>query len=164
MSRLTDILAKRAELFGISVTVIDLLQEDSKTKLITCLESGRPSFCFSFQGIGMGLRVEAGNLWTSLNIPFISLMGDAPFYAPYLHAAEGPTLFHVYASEDFRQFYCDIMGGKNFSSVFGGFYPPNPLADETPWHDRDLEIVYVKTGVDSESLRAKWTEFPNKLR
>ncbi|MCA3020318.1 MAG: hypothetical protein ING62_16920 [Rhodocyclaceae bacterium] len=164
LSRLTDILAKRAELFGISVTVIDLLQEDSKTKLITCLESGRPSFCFSFQGIGMGLRVEAGNLWTSLNIPFISLMGDAPFYAPYLHAAEGPTLFHVYASEDFRQFYCDIMGGKNFSSVFGGFYPPNPLADETPWHDRDLEIVYVKTGVDSESLRAKWTEFPNKLR
>jgi len=140
LSRLTDILAKRAELFGISVTVIDLLQED------------------------LGLRVEAGNLWTSLNIPFISLMGDAPFYAPYLHAAEGPTLFHVYASEDFRQFYCDIMGGKNFSSVFGGFYPPNPLADETPWHDRDLEIVYVKTGVDSESLRAKWTEFPNKLR
>jgi len=84
LSRLTDILAKRAELFGISVTVIDLLQEDSKTKLITCLESGRPSFCFSFQGIGMGLRVEAGNLWTSLNIPFISLMGDAPFYAPSL--------------------------------------------------------------------------------
>ncbi|MCA3326000.1 MAG: hypothetical protein INF75_09230 [Roseomonas sp.] len=160
----TSVVANRAKLYGVSMTLIDLAKEDWHTKLSTYLESGRPSFCFSFQGFGMGLRTEADNLWTSLNIPFISLMGDAPFYAPYLHANEGPTLFHLYKSEDFRQFYCDIMGGKNFSSVFGGLYPPNPLADETPWHDRDLEIVYVKSGVDSEALRAAWTAFPSKLR
>ena len=164
LSWLTEIFANRAKLYGISVTVIDLLDEGWPAKLNGCLAAGQPGFCFSFQGFGMGLTLEAGNLWTSLNIPFISLMGDAPFYSPGLHASEGSGFCHLYASEDFQQVYRDIMNGRNFSAVCGGFYPPNPRADQTPWHDRDLEIVYVKTGVDPEALRARWTALPNKMR
>ena len=160
----TSTVANRAKLYGVSMTLIHLAEEDWPAKLNACLASGRPSFCFAFQGFGMKLRVEAGNIWTSLNVPFISLMGDAPFHSPALHAEVGPGLFHLYTSEDFQQVYRDIMKGRNFSAVFGGFYPPNPLADQTPWHDRDLEIVYVKTGVDPEALRAKWTALPNKIR
>ena len=161
---LTDIFANRAKLYGISVTVIDLLGEGWPDKLNACLAAGQPVFCFSFQGFGMGLSVEAGNLWTSLNVPFISLMGDAPFHSPGLHSSEGSGLYHLYASEDFQQVYRDIMNGRNFSAVCRGFYPPNPLADQTPWHDRDLEIVYVKTGVDPKARRAKWTTLPDKIR
>lgn len=164
LSWLTEVFANRSKLYGISVTVIDLVDEGWPAKLNACLAAGQPSFCFSFQGFGMGLKVEAGNIWNKLNVPFISLMGDAPFHSPALHAQAGSGLFHLYTCEDFQMVYRDIMKGRNFSAVFGGFYPPNPLADQTPWHDRDLEIVYVKTGVDSEAIRAKWTTLPNKIR
>jgi hypothetical protein len=161
---LTHSIAERASTYGVSMTVIDFNDEHAGSKLNACLAQGRPSFCFSFQGFGMHFRAEAGNLWSTLGVPFFSLMGDAPFHSPGLHANVGAGLFHVYTCEDFQQAYRDIMNGPNFSLVYPGVYPPNPFADQTPWYDRDLEVVYVKTGVDSNALRAKWAELPNKMR
>lgn len=161
---LTDVLAERAKLFDISLTTIDLLEEGWPAKLNESLSNGPPMFCFGYQGFGMDLNVDAGNLWNTLKVPFISLMGDAPFYSPLLHSAVGPSFFHVYASEDFQQVYHDFMQGRNFSVVYKGFYPPNPWAEQTPWQDRDLEIVYVKSGVDPKNLLRNWDIFPTKLR
>ncbi len=161
---ITRAFVERANALGISTTLIDLTDDDWLAKLNDCLSRQKPDFCFSLQGFGMGLTIGAGNAWQNLKIPFVSVMGDAPFHSPALHAQVGSGLFHLYSAEDFQQFYRDIMKGRNFSAVFGDFYPPNPLADETPWYDRELEIVYVKTGVDPEARRAKWAGLPNKMR
>jgi hypothetical protein len=160
----TMAVAKRAKLYGISMNIIDLTEKGWAEKLNACLAQERPHFCFAFQGFGMDLRLEAGNLWTTLGVPFISVMGDAPYYSPALHSAVGSGFFHLYACDDFQKTYLESMAGRNFSAVIQGFYPINPLADAIPWHDRELEIVYVKTGVDPERLRSQWSALPAKMR
>jgi len=164
LSWLTDTLAERAKLLDITLTKIDLLENNWPTKLNEALSKGQPLFCFGYQGFGMGLKLDSGNLWNTLKVPFISLMGDAPFYSPKLHSTVGPGFFHVYASEDFQNVYHEFMQGQNFSVVYNGFYPPNPYAEQISWQDRDLEIVYVKTGVDPTQLLRGWDIFPVKLR
>ena len=74
----TKSIADRMAMYDISVQVIDLLKEGWAAQLDARLKQGRPDFCFSFQGIGMNLALESGNLWTNLKVPFISSMGDAP--------------------------------------------------------------------------------------
>jgi hypothetical protein len=164
LSWFTEAFATRARMFGISVSLIDLLDKDFAGKLNKLLGEGRPSFCFSFQGFGMGLKVESGNLWEKLNIPFFSVMGDAPFHSPQLHANKGRSFYHLYVCEDFQKVYRDAMRGHNFSMVTNYFYPSNPFADDISWRERDLELVYVKTGVDPTKIRAEWSEFPKVLR
>lgn len=160
----TQCIADRMARFGISVETIDLLQEGWPAKLDSRLKQGRPDFCFSFQGIGMGFSIDSGNLWSSLNVPFISSMGDAPYYSPSLHRASGASLFHLYACEDFYNFYCEYLRGKNFSTVLPCGYPSNPHADDIAWQERDLELVFVKSGVNPEAIRAPWAELPKLMR
>ena len=160
----TQCIADRMARFGISVEMIDLLQEGWQAKLNARLAQGRPDFCFSHQGMGMSLSNESGNLWTSLNIPFIGIMGDAPYQMPRLHGVSGPGKYLLYGVKEFADFYAHFMGGKSFATVLLPGYPSNPHANALPWHKRDLELVFVKTGVDPEFIRAGWRNFPTLIR
>jgi hypothetical protein len=160
----TKSIADRMAMYDISVQVIDLLQEGWAAKLDARLKHGQPDFCFSFQGIGMNLNIEAGNLWTNLKVPFISSMGDAPYFSPGLHRVAGAGLFHLYACHDFYDFYLRFFNGKNFATVLPFGYPSNPHANETAWQQRDLELVFVKTGIDPEAVRAPWGRLPKMMR
>ena len=160
----TKSIADRMAMYGISVQIIDMLQDGWAAKLDARLKKGRPDFCFSFQGIGMSLSIEAGNLWSNLNVPFISSMGDAPYYSPTLHRASGTGLFHLYACQDFYDFYRGFFGGKNIAAVLPFGYPPNPHANDIKWQQRDLELVFVKTGVDPEGIRTAWGGLPKMMR
>lgn len=160
----TQCIADRMAMYGISVQIIDMLQEGWAAKLDARLKQGRPDFCFSFQGIGMSLSIEAGNLWNNLKVPFISSMGDAPYYSPALHRAVGAGLFHLYACQDFYDFYRRFFNGKNIATVLPFGYPSNPHANDTEWHKRDLELVFVKTGVDPEGIRTAWGGLPKMMR
>ena len=160
----TQCIADRMARFGISVEMIDLLQEGWQAKLNARLAQGRPDFCFSFQGMGMGFAVDAGNLWSCLKVPFISSMGDAPYWSPPLHSASGKTLAHLYTSQEFLEFYVEFLKGKNFATFMPFGYPSNPHANNVAWHKRDLDLVFVKAGVDPNALRAAWAEVPAMLR
>lgn len=160
----TQCIADRMARFGISVETFDLLQEGWPAKLESRLRQGRPDFCFSHQGIGMHLSLESGNLWTTLKIPFIAIMGDAPYQMPKLHEASGPGKYLLYGVKEFADFYAHFMRGKSFATVLLPGYPSNPLASALPWHKRDLELVFVKTGADPESFRAGWRSLPTLIR
>jgi hypothetical protein len=160
----TKSIADRMAMYDVSVQIIDLLQEGWAAQLDAKLKQGRPDFCFSFQGIGMNLNIEAGNLWANLKVPFISSMGDAPYYSPGLHRAVGAGLFHLYTCHDFYDFYRRFLNGKNFATVLPFGYPSNPHANDTPWQQRDLELVFVKTGIDPEAVRAPWGGLPKMIR
>jgi len=112
----------------------------------------------------MNLALESGNLWTSLKIPFIGIMGDAPYQAPYLHSTSGPGKFFLYGVKEFADFYAHFMGGKSFATVLLPGYPSNPHASAIPWHKRDLELVFVKTGADPQAIRAGWANLPRLIR
>jgi hypothetical protein len=160
----TQCITDRMAMYGISIETIDVLQEGWPSKLDELLKKKRPDFCFSFQGIGMGFSIDSGNLWSSLKIPFISSMGDAPYYSPSLHRASGAGLFHLYTSADFYSFYRDFFKGTNFATVLSFGYPQNPHANEIAWQRRDLELVFVKSGVNPEAVRAPWAELPKLIR
>jgi hypothetical protein len=160
----TKCIAERMKLYEISVETISFLDADWSSKLSALLNQRLPDFCFSFQGLGMQFANEAVHLWTALNIPFVSSMGDAPYWSPLLHSASGKTLAHLYASLDFQEFYLEFMKGRNFSAFVPFGYPSNPHANDVAWNKRDLDLVFVKAGVDPNALRAAWAEMPAMLR
>lgn len=49
-------------MYDISVQIIDFLEQGWAAQLDARLKQGQPDFCFSFQGIGMNLALESGNL------------------------------------------------------------------------------------------------------
>lgn len=160
----TKCIADRMVRHGISVETINLRHPDWSTDLSAHLRQRIPDFCFSFQGFGMDLSNGSENLWTAMNVPFVSSMGDAPYWNPNLHNASGKTLVHLYASQDFQEFYHEFMNGRNFSTFVPFGYPSNPHANDVPWHKRDLDLVFVKTGVDPNILRAAWIELSPVVR
>jgi hypothetical protein len=150
------------EHFGFGHCVVDMLHPDWRTALSDALAAGKPEFCFSFQGIGMNLQIEGQNYWSQNQIPFFSYLGDSPYHAPNLHAAQGPGLQLLYSCLDFLQTY-RAMGGPLYATTLRYGYPRNPHADVTPWRARGHQIVYVKTGVDSARLRAEWRHLPRSI-
>jgi hypothetical protein len=160
----TKSIADRMAMYDISVQVIDLLKEGWAAQLDARLKQGRPDFCFSFQGIGMNLALESGNLWTNLKVPFISSMGDAPYYSPALHRAAGDGLFNLYTCHDFYDFYVRFLKGNNVATVLPFGYPTNPNANDTAWDQRDLELVFVKSGVNPAAIREPWSGLPKMMR
>lgn len=160
----TQCMADRMAQYGIQVDIFDMLEEGWAAKLDARLQRGKPDFCFSHQGVGMNLSLESGNLWSKLQIPFIGIMGDAPYQAPFLHSAGGPGKYYLYGVKEFADFYTNFMGGKSFATVLLPGYPSNPHAQDTPWHERDLELVFVKTGADPQAVRAEWQNLPKLIR
>jgi hypothetical protein len=150
---------------GLSYKLIDMMRDEWFVELQSALAAGKPRFCFSFQGMGMGVTINNGeNLWTRLGVPFISCLGDNPYHAPSLHSVEGPGMFLLYACKDFYETYKDFLNGRNFACTFHTGYPEKPLADQKPWGQRQHDIVFVKTAVNPKQLSAAWDTYPKKIR
>jgi hypothetical protein len=90
-------------------------------------------------------------------------MGDAPYHAPALHAAEGPGLYYIYGCIDFIEMYRDLLGGGSYASFVPFGYPENPYCDSVKWAQREHAIVYAKTGVDPRRFREEWRQLPAPL-
>ena len=150
------------ETYGFSYRLIDMAEAAWRTKLAECLVAAKPAFCFSFQGFGMDLRLNGRNYWSSNQITFLSYLGDNPYHAPSLHAAEGTGLQLLYSCSDFLQTY-RAMNGPLYATTLDYGFPENPHSDAVPWAQRSHRVVYVKTGVDSSRMRARWTELPKAI-
>ena len=148
---------------GLASRLIDLMDAHWRNELADCLVAGKPMFCFSFQGFGMTLMLNGENYWGLNQIPFLSYLGDSPYHAPALHAAEGPGLYLLYACADFLEVYRDHLHGRACASLLGHAYPDNPHANETPWAERRHRVVFAKTGINPAQLRAAWTDLPRAI-
>ena len=149
---------------GLASKLIDLTDAGWRTDLSDCLVAGKPMFCFSFQGFGMNLMLNGENYWRLNQIPFMSYLGDNPYHAPALHAAEGAGLYLLYNCADFLETYRDHLNGRACASLLRYGYPDNPHADETPWAERQHRAVFAKTGIDPAQLGAAWTDLPRPMR
>lgn len=149
---------------GLPFELIDLMDPNWQSQLTARLGTARPEFCFSFQGVGTNIYSNDGsNFWERTGIPFFSYLGDSPHHAPKLHAAEGRSMFLLYGCNDFLELYQHFLNGKAYAGTLRYGYPENSAADRTPWNKREHDIVFVKTGVDSEALRLKWAEYPKRV-
>ena len=149
---------------GLSSTLIDLRDPGWRAHLADRLVHGKPEFCFSFQGFGMDLKLNGVNYWSLNEIPFLSYLGDNPYHAPSLHAAEGSGLYLLYNCADFLETYQRCLNGRTYSTLLRYGFPKNPYADLVPWRQREHDIVFVKTGIDPAALRAEWNDMPRVVR
>ena len=150
---------------GLAHQLIDLREEGWQQQLNQCLAVRKPLFCFSFQGMGTSIMAEdQTNLWQRSNIPFVTALGDNPYHAPRLHSASGPGMCYLYCYDDFLQTYRDFCKGKSYASTLCIGHPENPYADREPWERREHDIVFVKTGVNPETLREQWKSAPGKIQ
>ncbi len=149
---------------GFAHTLIDFTAPDWRDRLSDCLEGGNPAFVFSFQGFAMDVRLQNENFWARNGIPFLAYMGDSPYHSPALHAAEGPGLYFLYGCDDFLDTYRTILHGRAFATTLPYGYPANPDAARHAWHDREHDLVFVKTGIDPARLRTAWATLPPPMR
>jgi hypothetical protein len=149
---------------GLHHRIIDVTDPDWRARLADTLIAGQPEFCFSFQGFGMDLRLGNDNYWSLNRIPFFSYLGDSPYHNPALHNAEGEGLYLLYGCEDFLDTYRRHMGGRAYATTVRYGYPENPGADAAPWGQRDLGILFVKSGVDPDRLSSAWNALPPPIR
>jgi hypothetical protein len=150
---------------GFSTKLVDLRQEGWPQEVNNCLAIAKPTFCFSFQGMGMSLHAgDNQNLWQQAKIPFVTALGDNPYHAPYLHTAHGPGTCFLYCYEDFLQTYQHYLKGKAYATTLCLGHPENPYADRTPWEQREHDIVFVKTGVNPQTLRKTWEAVPSIIQ
>jgi hypothetical protein len=151
--------------FGLQSYVIDFQKDNWTQELAATLQIRTPTFCFSFQGIGMNLLLDNGrNIWSDNKIPFISYLGDSPYHMPRLHIAQGPGMYLIYGCNDFLETYTNVLGGRAFATTFQYGYPTNSFRDRTLWGQRERKVLYVKTGVDSRALRSEWDLLPTTFR
>lgn len=149
---------------GLGGHVVDVLAPDWQQALADALATGKPRFCFSFQGIGMSLAIDGENLWDRLEVPFVASMGDAPYHAPALHASCFRRQLFLYTCQDFLDAYRTCFSGRVLASVAPFGVPDNPLASVTPWARRQHGLVFVKTGVDPTNFTRGWSGAPAKVR
>jgi len=153
------------QLHGLAQQIINLCEPGWHPRLDACLAQGKPEFCFSFQGMGCDLRLKNGdNFWSRNRIPFISYLGDNPYLAPGLHAAEGPGIYFLYGCADLLQVYRDFLRGQTYATTIRFGYPDNPHANTVRWQDRKHPVVFVKTGVDARAMRGEWKTLPAAVR
>jgi len=161
----TEKIFERFAARGFSSHLIDLRNEAWLQHLNDRLAVSKPTFCFSFQGMGTSLIFEQKyNFWERANIPFVTVLGDNPYHAPRLHAAHAPGMCYLYCYEDFLQTYQHFLKGKAYASTLCIGHPENPYADRTPWEQREHDIVFVKTGVNPAALQQRWKTAPPKIQ
>jgi hypothetical protein len=149
---------------GYTWKLIDLLDSAWPARLGEIMNAGAPQFCFSFQGMGMDIKVNNENTWTRAGIPFFSYLGDNPYHAPRLHAAHAPGMYLLYGCRDFLETYQRFLNGRAYAAVVPTGYPANPHADRKPWKERQHEIVFAKTGVNPAATREHWKKLPVRVR
>lgn len=161
----TEIILAAFEKYGMSHQLIDLQNPEWVQHLNASLSIAKPTLCFSFQSIGTDIQVDHHcNIWSRLEVPFLTHNNDNPYHCPRLHRAESPFIYRLFGAEDLRQTYVRYFKGRGYAALLDCGYPANPLMDRTAWAQRTHNLVYVKTGVDASALRKKWASFPAKIR
>lgn len=149
---------------GYETYFVDLLKPDFSTKLATALNERDTAFGFGFQGMGSDILAEGKNLWDSLGIPFFSCMGDSPYINPRKHLVAARRVYLLYLCRDFYDTYVQYLSGSQMAVLARPALPANPHAAEKRWSDRDIDLIYVKSGVDPDGYLKSWANYPKMLR
>jgi hypothetical protein len=149
---------------GLRTHLLDLTQPTTADELVKIVNTEKITFAFSFQGIGAHISSQGENLWLKLNVPFFTYLGDNPYHCPRLHWHQAPKIYLLYSCRDFLDTYSNYLKGPSAAMLHPYGFPQNPHAIETPWHKREIEIVYVKTALDPARYTARWDRYPRALR
>jgi hypothetical protein len=155
---------KEIERVGFETRLVNALKPNWADGLMESLTNRPPTFAFGLQGIGNNFAINGQNVWAKLGVPFFSYMGDAPYHRPRLHWQPNPRMYLLYSCADFYEAYCKYLPGPAIAMIHPNGFPENPHALDRRWREREIEIAYVKTGIDPARYTTMWDEFPKRLR
>ena len=151
-------LAEAMERKGIETRVVDVQESSLNADTVSAIQRFKPEMTCSFNSL-LPLS-ETKFLWDYLQIPHWSILVDPAVYS--LHYTKSP--FSILSSVD----RSDVihLNSSSFENVF--FWPHAVEKELSPDKgDRDLEVVFLGSCYDYESLRASWrqrnTEAINKV-
>lgn len=149
---------------GLKTRLIDFAKPSWPDELANVLNTEKLSFAFSFQGIGAQIADQGQNVWSKLNVPFYTYLGDSPYHFPQLHWHTTPRTYMLYSCQDFLDTYTKYLKAPAAAFLHPYGFPDNPYARKTPWRKREIEIVYVKSGIDPAGFTARWDAYPRPFR
>jgi hypothetical protein len=155
---------KDLERHGYETRLVNALKPNWSDGLVAALTERPPTFAFGLQGIGNNFAMNGENVLAKLGVPFFSYMGDAPYHRPRLHWQPNPRMYLLYSCQDFYDTYCNYLCGPAVAMLHPYGFPANPHALDRRWRDREIDIAYVKTGIDPAGYVAMWDRFPKPLR
>ncbi len=148
---------------GLACHVLDLKNLNFNIQLEELINKGI-LFGWGAAGIGAGLNINKESFWDKFNIPFISVHADPPFANPNNHRIPARNVINGYHFKEGADFQRDWICAPQISAMLPMAIVPIAERDKTPWSKRPRRMVFVKSGFDPKALRARWSDWPVKLR
>lgn len=152
-----------AEPYGVKGHLVDLLQPDWADKTNAAIRDG-VLVALGFAGVGSLLRIDGGNFWDAVGIPFVSIMSDPPAWLPYAHRPDARMVVLAYVFDEWLDIQRRFIKSPNICARVPNCVMPNPHHDEIAWNKRSHRMVFVKTGASPAARRASWAALPKRLR
>jgi hypothetical protein len=151
------------ESLGFQGRMLNVREPDFATRLHDVL-TNEVLFAWSYAGVGAKLSLGGRSLWEIADVPFISVLADAPYIMPSNHHASSPYVVNGYIYREWLELQEAHIGAPCLSTVLPMGVLPNPDSRKLPWSQRPRRMLFVKTGSDPAALRARWDEWPARLR
>jgi len=133
------------------------------TRLDALMQDGI-RFAWGYAGVGARLAVGGRNVWEAAEVPFISVLADAPFIMPANHHVRSAWVVNGYIYREWLDLQRAQFHAPQVSALLPLGVIPNPAAHTTPWSRRPHRMVFVKGGADPARQRAHWAAWPPALR
>ncbi len=121
-------------------------------------------FAWAYAGVGARLEIGGRNLWEGAEVPFISVLADAPFIMPVNHRVRSTHVVNGYIYREWLEMQKTHVRSAQMSTLLPMGVIPNPAARTVPWSRRPHRLVFVKGGGDPAQQRAHWSAWPAALR
>jgi hypothetical protein len=168
-SNLNDILAVQSSRFmevlrpfGYAGHVLDLRSPQISQQLTELMVDGI-AFAWGYAGVGARMGSGDQNLWTSIKVPFVSVLADPPFWLARNHNVPSEWVVNGYVYGDWLNFQKRYIQAPQISSLLPMGVLPNPDRQSIPWERRPVAMAYVKTGSDPQKRSASWEHLPARV-
>lgn len=122
------------------------------------------AFAWGYAGIGARLAVRGRNLWDALQVPFVSILADAPYIMPANHHVRTPWVVNGYVYREWLELQQGQFGSSQVSALLPMGVIPNPARHARRLSDRPIRLLFVKSGSDPAPIRARWASWPARLQ
>jgi hypothetical protein len=152
-----------AACMGFEGRLLNVFDPEIGNKLHAALSEG-VLFAWGYAGVGGRLSVGGRNIWDAAEVPFISVLADAPYIMPGNHHVDSPWVVNGYIYREWLELQERHFRSPQVSALLPMGVLPNPARQEVPWSKRPRRMVFIKTGADPVTQRARWDAWPARLR
>jgi len=117
---------------GFEGRLLNVFDPEFGTKLHRALAEG-VLFAWGYAGVGGRLAVNGRNIWDTAEVPFISVLADAPYIMPGNHHVDSPYVVNGYIYREWLELQEAHFRSPQVSTLLPMGVLPNPERQDVPW-------------------------------